>query len=431
MATIERYAFGEFILEASERRLSRLGQAVALTPKAQDVLVALVRNAGRLVTKRELLELVWPESFVEEGILAVHISALRKALGDSDEGKQYIETVPRSGYRFISRLTSELKSLERPEIYELFGRGRSHLLANSMFEVPKAIAAFRSAIALDPCYAAAHAGLALAHCAEAKLRLVPPADAYRDGRAAALRALAMDDSSADAQVALGTVLYFSDWNWAGAGKSLKRALQINPNHTEAYLTYGQVLETVNRLEDGLAMKMKALERDTFSPMVHLQLAMSYWNQRRYDDSIAWARRALELDPQHPRAREHIAGAYWKLRNFDAYFAESTKHAQSHGVPAEALKPLERAYAASGWHGLVQFFLERALAEPNAFPALQLTIFHAEAGELDAAFRHLDRAAEAHDPALVHLAIAPQWDSLRADPRFAQCLHKMNLKEPTS
>ena len=78
----ELYEFGEFTLDASERRLTRGGQVVFLEPKAHDVLLALVRKAGRLVTKRELLELVWPESFVEEGILAVHISGLRKALGD-------------------------------------------------------------------------------------------------------------------------------------------------------------------------------------------------------------------------------------------------------------------------------------------------------------------------------------------------------------
>jgi DNA-binding winged helix-turn-helix (wHTH) protein len=97
----ERYKFGEFTLDASERRLSKSGQAVPLEPKAHDVLVVLLRRAGRLVTKRELLDLVWPESFVEEGILAVHVSALRKALGDRGGGRLCIETVARSGYRFI------------------------------------------------------------------------------------------------------------------------------------------------------------------------------------------------------------------------------------------------------------------------------------------------------------------------------------------
>ena len=96
----ETYTFGVFTLEISERRLSNAGNAVPLAPKAYDLLTVLVRNAGRLVAKSELLSQVWPESFVEEGILSVHISALRKALGD--DGHQFIETVPRSGYRFIA-----------------------------------------------------------------------------------------------------------------------------------------------------------------------------------------------------------------------------------------------------------------------------------------------------------------------------------------
>src|ERR1022692_3985692 len=98
----ETYTFGVFTLEISERRLSNAGNAVPLAPKAYDLLTVLVRNAGRLVAKSELLSQVWPESFVEEGILSVHISALRKALGD--DGHQFIETVPRSGYRFIGNI---------------------------------------------------------------------------------------------------------------------------------------------------------------------------------------------------------------------------------------------------------------------------------------------------------------------------------------
>ena len=96
----EVYEFGEFTLNVSERRLSRGSQVVPLEPKAHDVLVALLRAGGHLVTKRELLELVWPASFVEEGILAVYISALRRALGQT--GRQCIETVPRAGYRFAA-----------------------------------------------------------------------------------------------------------------------------------------------------------------------------------------------------------------------------------------------------------------------------------------------------------------------------------------
>ena len=588
----ERYVFAEFLLDATERRLSLRGHPVALEPKTHDLLVTLVRHAGRLVTKRELLDLVWPDSFVGDGILAVHITSLRKALGDDARQSEYIETVPRSGYRFIASvtrasltrasltretaaggdslqrwslavlparaLTTEILSgrdqnlglaisdtlIDRlgaikeivlrptratqkygqggedpavvgrslrvdavidtffirtgdrlelstrlvragdgsvawrrrfdqpvadvttiadavaddvaalfgvslpsrqssgaasapdkaratarptgcPEAYELFGRGRLHLLAASMFEVPKALAAFRAAVERDPAYAAAHAGVALAHCAQAELRVAPVSESYAEARAAALRALAMNDACADAQVALAAVLYLSDWNWLAAARSLDRALEINPNHTEAYLLYGRLMETQGDLSRGLEMKQRALERDPFSPLVHLQISLSYWNQRRYDDAIEWANRTLELDPEHPHAREHLAAAYLKKGDTDRHMAESIRHAERHGVPPEALEPLRRAYAEGGRAGVVSFVLEQAGEQAGA-SAIMLTVHNAEAGNLDAAFHHLERALASRDPALVHLAVAPQWDDLRGDPRFPPCLARMGL-----
>src|SRR5437879_5222705 len=102
----EQYEFGEFTLDVSERQLLKGADSVSLAPKAHDLLVALVRDAGRLITKRDLLELLWPDSFVEEGILSVHISSLRKALGDTSRRSTFIETVSRSGYRFIGSVTT-------------------------------------------------------------------------------------------------------------------------------------------------------------------------------------------------------------------------------------------------------------------------------------------------------------------------------------
>ena len=102
MAGREVCEFRDFRLVAPERLLSRGGHPIALAPKAYDVLLALVRSAGRLVTRRELLDLVWPETSVEEGILSVHVSALRKALGDDEGERRYIETVSRTGYRFVA-----------------------------------------------------------------------------------------------------------------------------------------------------------------------------------------------------------------------------------------------------------------------------------------------------------------------------------------
>jgi DNA-binding winged helix-turn-helix (wHTH) protein/tetratricopeptide (TPR) repeat protein len=574
VAVQEIYTFGGFTLDVAERRLFRDAEALTLAPKAFDLLVALVRRSGRLVGKTELLETVWPESFVEEGILTVHVSALRKALNDTTRTPVFIETVARSGYRFIApvlgqatdrrvipgrwsiavlparsptggsesdlliglaisdalidrlgrfdpvvvrpteavhtrsntgdlaaagrtlrsdavvdscfertsegvRLSARLihaddgaplwrgefddstggaaagavanaiaarlgaklhdpsgtrpgaGSVQAPiaearlEVYELCGRGRAHLLSASRSEVPQAIDAFRSAAAADPAYAPAHAGLALAHCAQAAMRVTPPLEAYRDARAAALHALAVDDGSADAQVALGSVLFLAEWDWGGAERCLRRAVELNPSHVQGRLMYGRLLDALGRSEEALDMKLKAFERDPFSGLVHVQIAQCHWNRRHYDDAILWANKALTLDRQHLLAREFLAAAYLQKGDFDRYLVELIEHGASHGVPRAEFEALETAYATAGRSGFWRYSLERMTHNPQV-PAFQLAVFHVQAGDRDAAFHHLDRAILEHDPSLVDLAVAPQWDNLRSDPRFAACVARVGL-----
>jgi DNA-binding winged helix-turn-helix (wHTH) protein len=435
-ATGEVYEFGPYALDVGEHRLLKAGHVVPLAPKAHGVLVALVRRAGTLVTKSELLDLVWPDVSVEEGVLSVYVSALRKALGDSGEVAPYIETVPRTGYRFNAavRRTGGAEPLSmkwpigvlpgRPEVSELIGRGRTCLMSASRSEIPRAVEAFRSAVEHDPGYAAAHAGLAVAHCAEAELRLAAPNVAYTSARAAALRALAMEASNADAQVALGTVLFLSDWNWNGARRSLERALALNEDHTEGWLLYGRLLEALGCLAEGLAAKQRVLERDPSSATVHLQIALSYWNQRRYDDMIAWVTRSLEIEPQHLLAREFLAGGYLKKGDLNRHMAESLTHARLAGCPLEVLDDLRRRYDTRGRAGVVEFALR---ANANG-PPVQLALLQGEAGNLDEAFQHLDAAIALRDPALAHLAVAPQWDCLRGDRRFDERLQAMGLAD---
>jgi tetratricopeptide (TPR) repeat protein len=237
----------------------------------------------------------------------------------------------------------------------------------------------------------------------------------------------MDPACAAAQTALGAVLLFSEWSWLAAERSLERALYLDPAQTEAWMLYGQLLEASGRLEDGLAARHKALRLEPLSPAAHLSISQSYWNQRRYDDSIAWANKTLALAPSHPHAREFLVGAYLKKGDFDRWLAENFAHAKSHGVPAAALEPLKEAYATGGRAGVAKLFLDRASRQPEAFPVLQLAIHYGDVGDFESAFPYLERALDHRDPGLVHLAVAPQWDSLRADRRFLRCLSRMGLR----
>src|SRR5215831_14993914 len=443
----EVFHFDEFTLDVRERRLLRGTEAVRLSPKTYDVLVALVQQRGCLVSKDEVLKRLGPESFVEEGSLNVHVSALRKALGEDATRPTYIETVARSGYRFIAAVrcdpsgekSSAPSPMSRPvELYELVGRGRSHLLSGSFFELPAAVDAFRSAIEIDPTYAPAHAGLARARCVQAAFRVVPHQEAFTEAKASALRALAMDSASADAQVALGTVLFLSEWDWTAAERSLRRALEINPDHTEALLQYGSLQEALGRLDDGLRCKQQALARDPQSPGVLVQIAISYWHQRKYDDTLVWARRALEVDPKHVLACQFINKVYLKSGDVNRFAAWTVSQATAWGFPEErvavmkqVLADMQQVYATAGLSGVRRFTVDQITNPQLDFdPLLKMAFFRAvlygEAGRLDEAFDYLDQAIALRDPALVHLAVAPEWDSLRDDPRFAARLQSMSL-----
>src|SRR5499427_4406048 len=447
MASGETFHFDKFTLDVRERRLLRGGDVVRLAPKAYDVLVALVRQRGHLVTKDELLTRLWPGSFVEEGSLNVHMSALRKALGEDARRPTYIETVARSGYRFIAavRFDSEVEkpfapsAVARPvELYELVGRGRSYLLSDSFFELPAAVDAFRSAIEIDPTYAPAHAGLARARCVQAVFRAVPHQEAFAEAKGSALRALAMDSASADAQVALGTVLFLSEWDWTAAERSLQRALEINLDHTEALLQYGALQEALGRLDDGLRCKQQALARDPRSPGVLVQIAVSYWHQRKYDDTLVWAQRVLEVDPKHVQACQFINYVYLKIGDINRFAAWTVSVAVEFGLPEERVAVLkqvtaeaQKVYATAGLSGVKRFWVDQITNPQMDFDILlKMPFFRAVlyggAGRLDEAFDCLDQAIALRDPALVHLAVAPEWESLRGDPRFAERLRSMAL-----
>ena len=158
----------------------------------------------------------------------------------------------------------------------------------------------------------------------------------------------------------------------------------------------------------------------------MQVALSLWNQRRYDEVMMWANKALALDPKHLLAREFIASAFWKMGDFDRQMTVALDHAASAGAPPEMLDHLRRIYDGGGRQAVVRHAIDHVSS--HAGPPLQLAVLHGEAGQIDDAFRHLDAAIDERDPCLVDLGVAPQWDSLRADPRFVTRLARMGLSD---
>jgi len=383
------------------------------------------RTDSRYQSARELLTDLWP---------------LKRQLDARTDSPRFELLRQPDSTRAVPAATRAIAS----EASEFIARGWAHLRSGSFFELAQAVSAFLAATEIEPTYAAAHAGLALARVTQATVHDIPHLEALGEAKAAALRALALDHESADAQVALGQVMLFAEWDWIAAERSFQRALAINPNHAEAYLHYGGLMEALGELPRGLELKLQGLERDSASALAHVLIAVSFWNQRRYDDVIVWVNKALDRDPRHLLARELLVGAYAKKGDVERQLEQDLKRVEARFDLSDetraALKPIcdefVHVYKHEGKAAAFQYFLKhkQRLDElvPDGASERGNTMIgplarSAEMGDLDKAFELLQRALDVRDPGLVHLAVAPQWDSLRADPRFNQCLARMKLR----
>jgi serine/threonine protein kinase len=384
------------ILHAAPETMMRLNPDIP--PELERITLKCLdkRRDDRYQSGRELLTDLWPlKRQLDANVARAMPDAVRLELLRRSGSHPGAAAVKPTGVGDASPTDAARAS----EASELVARGWAHLRSGSYYEVSDAVSAFQAATVIDPTYAGAYAGLAFAKVLDGTNRTVL-VKSFGEAKTAALRALALDDQSADARVALGQVMVFAEWDWIAAERSFQRALAIDPNHAEAYLYYGFLKEALGDLERGLSLKMQGLECDPTSVLAHMLIAVSFWNQRRYDDVIVWANKALDRDPQHNFASELLAGAYWKLGDLERS-AEIMQRSRDHASDV--------------------------LHDDFSNTDFSLAMHAVQIGDLDAAFEHLQRMLDARDPALIHLAVAPQWDSLRADPRFNQCLARMNLR----
>lgn len=327
-----------------------------------------------------------------------------------------------------------------PEAYADYLQGRYFFNNKQSYSgtFKKGTEYMQKAIEKDPNYAQAYAGLADGYAFLARLGLaeLPPKKAWPKARAAAERALAIDDTLAEAHSSLAVVLFFYDWNWSGAEREFKRAIQLNPGYAMAHLWYSDYLESMGRFDEAIAEANRAQELDPLSLLANWNVAR---RSRTPDRAIAQLRRVLEMDPNYAQAHFSLGQLYKGKGLYREALAEYQTWAHSlSGDRVEELGMLALTCTASGDKPKARKLLAQALNEERRLERenkeategdLRETLFariYVELGDTDEAFKWLDKAYDDRAFLLVQLKVARQWDPLRSDSRFQDLLRRVGL-----
>jgi eukaryotic-like serine/threonine-protein kinase len=362
-----------------------------------------------------------------------------RKMADAASVQQEIATAISGNLRV--QLTSEEKNrlakspAINPEAYQLYLKGRYHLNQTTAAGLKKAVEYFQQAIDKDPSYALAYAGLADSYSGLGGDWLyLPPSDSFPQAKAAAMKALELDDTLGEAHAALAYAVFFADWDWPRAEREFKRAIELSPNSALSD-RYAECLKTRQRFSESMAEAQRAQELDPLSPEIVTQVGNVYLFTRRYDESIAQYHKALDLNPNLPVVRALLAWAYAMKRMYPQALAEFDKIADQD----KAVAP-ENQFVASGlgWVYAVSGRRADALKIAREFRDLsshayvdfyQVATIYAGLDEKDEAFRLLEKAYAEHSATMPWLGIDVFWYGMHSDPRNTDLLRRIGLPQP--
>lgn len=293
----------------------------------------------------------------------------------------------------------------------------------------KGLGYFQRAIDIDSHYGAAYAGLAESYAqlgGGGTTFTVPPKEAIPKAKAAALRALELDDTLAEAHTSLGLIAMSFEWDWNSAEREFKRAIALNPNYVNARHWYSHYLISMGRFEESLAESQRALALDPLDVAMNFHLGWHYFHARQYDQAIAQLQKTLEMNRNSDSAHGILGLVYEQTGRFDDAIAELQKSRELGGLDSRG--NIGHVYAISSKRGEAQKLLDQLQEESKhkyVSPYNIATIYEG-LGEKDQAFAWLEKAFAERDSNITNLKVDPEFDSLHSDPRFADLLRRIGL-----
>ena len=345
---------------------------------------------------------------------------------ESDIAKTIAETL-RAKLTGSEEQMMSMKPTENTQAYELYLKGRFFWNKRTGADLRKAIEYFNQAIAKDPNYALAYAGLADSYLLLSAFGAASPSDSLPQAKAAAKRALEIDDTSAEAHTSLGQILLFYDFDFAGSTREFKRAITLNPNYATAHHWYGSGPPTcLGEFDRGIAELKRAQQLDPLSLIINADLGGAFVAARRYDEAITQLRKTIEMDPRFYFAHWNLGEALELKGQLPEAIAEYKKAAELDEDPF-VLALVGQADAKLGQRDeaiKILSQLER-LATKRYVANYSFALMHMALGEKAKAIDWLERAyRDRSGPEIVGIKVDPMLDPLHGDPRFEALVQKV-------
>jgi serine/threonine protein kinase/tetratricopeptide (TPR) repeat protein len=315
-----------------------------------------------------------------------------------------------------------------PEAYQLYLKGLYNTKKFTKDGLQRGQHYFEQAITLDPNYALAYDGLAYNY-AIAEDWVAPPRDVMPKMKAAAEKAVELDDSFGDAHANVAYVRFFYDYNFPAAEKEFRRAVELSPNDVYARSMFGWLLVATKRFDESIAEHERACTLDPLSGEANMLWGQSLYYAHRYDKAIEQLRNTIDLAPDLWPTHDLLGWVYEAKGQLPEAIDEFQKARQIAGTIAEPLSSLGRAYALEGKVAEARKVLVELneLSKDNWVPPYNFAVIYSALGDKDQAMASLEKAFEVRSWYVTNLAVDPKVDNLRSDPRFQDLLRRMNLQ----
>jgi len=423
------YTFGDFQLDCRSHELRRRGRTLHVQRQPFDVLLLLVAANGGVVTREELRVAICAEDThvdFDRGINKT-VNRLRQLLGDRVARPRFIETLPKTGYRFLAPVARvSTRSGVSPDVRHALIKARHFWNKRTPLDITRSLECFRRAIEMDADCAVAWAGLAEAYVVTGILGLQPSRQAFPAAKAAAERALTLDDQAVEAHTALADVYKLYEWDWKRAERAYRRALDVDPHYAGAHHWYAQLLAVLSRHQEALREIGEARRCEPVSVPINAFVSYVWLEARDYRRAIDAAGEALELDSGVPLPYFFLGRAYAKLQEHRKAISALTNAARLGNHVALFESSLGYAYARAGQRAKAEQIVRRlSIAPHGGTSAIDLALVWVGLGETNAALDALEQALAVRAPRMINLN-DPFFAELAREPRYQRLLVQMGL-----